>query len=40
VVVDERRLYGADTRGLVMPREASVDIDDAFDLELAERLMR
>ena len=39
VVIDGQTLYGADTRGLVMPREASFDIDDAFDLELAERLM-
>lgn len=39
VVVDGQTLYGPDTRGLVMPREASFDIDDAFDLELAERLM-
>jgi CMP-N-acetylneuraminic acid synthetase len=39
VVMDGHTLYGADTRGLVMPREASLDIDDAFDLELAERLM-
>ena len=39
VVVDGHTLYGPDTRGLVMPREASLDIDDAFDLELAERLM-
>ena len=39
VVMDGQTLYGPDTRGLVMPREASFDIDDAFDLELAERLM-
>jgi CMP-N-acetylneuraminic acid synthetase len=39
VVMEGQGLYGADTRGLVMPREASFDIDDAFDLELAERLM-
>jgi CMP-N-acetylneuraminic acid synthetase len=40
VVADGRTLYGPDTRGLVMPREESFDIDDSFDLELAERLMR
>ena len=39
VVIDGRTLYGPDTRGLVMPREESFDIDDAFDLEVAERLM-
>jgi len=39
VVIDAHTLYGPDTRGLVMPREESFDIDDAFDLEVAERLM-
>jgi CMP-N-acetylneuraminic acid synthetase len=39
IVTEARTLYGPDTRGLVMPREASFDIDDAFDLEVAERLM-
>jgi CMP-N-acetylneuraminic acid synthetase len=39
IVMDARTLYGSDTRGLVMPREESFDIDDAFDLEVAERLM-
>ena len=39
VVMDGRTLYGPDTRGLVMAREESFDIDDAFDLEVAERLM-
>ena len=39
VVTDGHALYGADTRGLVMAREESFDIDDAFDLEVAERLM-
>jgi CMP-N-acetylneuraminic acid synthetase len=38
VLLDDRVLYGADTRGLVMSREDSLDIDDAFDLELAELL--
>ena len=39
VITDGHTLYGPDTRGLVMPREESFDIDDAFDLEVAERLM-
>ena len=39
VVMNAGTLYGADTRGLVMPREESFDIDDAFDLEVAGRLM-
>jgi len=39
VVIDGHTLYGPDTRGLIMPREESFDIDDAFDLEVAERLM-
>ena len=39
VVMDRRTLYGPDTRGLVMTREDSFDIDDPFDLNLAERLM-
>jgi CMP-N-acetylneuraminic acid synthetase len=38
-VIEARTLYGPDTRGLVMPRGESFDIDDAFDLEVAERLM-
>jgi CMP-N-acetylneuraminic acid synthetase len=39
VLVDHGTLYGADTRGLVMPREDSLDIDDQFDLDLAELLL-
>lgn len=39
VVLDQRTLYGADTRGLVMSREDSFDIDDKFDLKVAELLM-
>lgn len=38
VVVEERSLYGTDTRGLVMSREDSIDIDDSLDLEIAELL--
>jgi CMP-N-acetylneuraminic acid synthetase len=40
IVSDARSLYGADTRGLVMTRAESFDIDDAFDLELAGLLMK
>jgi CMP-N,N'-diacetyllegionaminic acid synthase len=39
MLVERRTLYGPDTRGLVMSREDSLDIDDGFDLELAELLM-
>ena len=38
-VIESGQLYGPDTRPLVMDRGASLDIDDAFDLELAEALM-
>ena len=36
---EQRVLYGTDTRPLVMTREESIDIDDAFDLEVAELLL-
>ena len=39
VVTGAKALYGADTRGLVMSREDSFDIDDQFDLGVAELLM-
>jgi len=39
VVTGAKMLYGADTRGLVMSREDSFDIDDEFDLGVAELLM-
>jgi CMP-N-acetylneuraminic acid synthetase len=39
MLVDRGTLYGPDTRGLVMSREDSIDIDDSFDLDLAELLM-
>ena len=39
VLLDEHVLYGADTRGVVMSREASFAIDEAFDLKIAELLM-
>lgn len=38
-VLAERTLYGPDTRGFVMSREDSLDIDDRFDLEMAELLI-
>jgi CMP-N-acetylneuraminic acid synthetase len=38
-VAEVGTLYGADTRALVMSRADSLDIDDAFDLDVAERLM-
>ena len=39
VVTGAKALYGADTRGLVMSRGDSFDIDDQFDLGIAELLM-
>jgi len=39
VVTGAKTLYGADTRGLVMSREDSFDVDDRFDLGVAELLM-
>jgi CMP-N-acetylneuraminic acid synthetase len=39
VLLEEHVLYGADTRGVVMSREDSFDIDEAFDLKVAELLM-
>jgi CMP-N-acetylneuraminic acid synthetase len=39
VIEAQHALYGRDTRGLVMSREESIDIDDPFDLEVAELLL-
>ena len=39
VLLEQHALYGGDTRALVMSREDSIDIDDAFDLEIAELLL-
>ena len=39
VILEERRLYGEHTRGVVMSREDSIDIDDAYDLTVAELLL-
>ncbi|MNC99235.1 hypothetical protein D3C83_174470 [compost metagenome] len=39
VLREQRVLYGADTRALVMSRADSIDIDDRFDLEVAELLL-
>lgn len=35
-----KNFYSGDTRAVLMPKERSVDIDDAFDLRLAEMLLR
>jgi CMP-N,N'-diacetyllegionaminic acid synthase len=39
VLLEQQTLYGSDTRALVMSREDSVDIDDSFDLRLAELMI-
>ena len=39
VVTEQASLYGTDIRALVMARQDSIDIDDQFDLELAELLL-
>jgi CMP-N,N'-diacetyllegionaminic acid synthase len=39
VLMEQRTLYGPDTRGLVMARQDSLDIDDTFDLAVAELLI-
>ena len=39
VLTDHGTLFGENTRALVMPRDKSLDIDDAFDLQLAELLI-
>jgi CMP-N-acetylneuraminic acid synthetase len=39
VLVEQKTLYGADTRAFQMTRADSIDIDDAFDLELADLLI-
>ena len=38
-VLASGRLYGDDTRPFVMSREDSVDVDEPFDLEIAEALL-
>ncbi len=35
-----KNFYSGDTRALIMPRERSIDIDDAFDLRLAEMILQ
>ncbi len=35
-----KNFYSGDTRALLMPRERSIDIDDAFDLRLAEMILQ
>jgi CMP-N-acetylneuraminic acid synthetase len=39
LVAESRSLIGADTRPLVMPRDRSVNIDDEFDLRVADLLL-
>jgi CMP-N-acetylneuraminic acid synthetase len=39
VLLEQNVLYGSDTRGLPMAREDSIDIDDTFDLEVADLLI-
>jgi CMP-N-acetylneuraminic acid synthetase len=39
VVTEQHVLYGPDTRAIVMSREDSLDIDDGFDLEVADLLI-
>jgi CMP-N-acetylneuraminic acid synthetase len=39
IVTGARTLYGPDTRGLVMNRHDSIDIDDQFDLQMAELIL-
>jgi CMP-N-acetylneuraminic acid synthetase len=38
-VIEQGRLYGEDTRALVMRRDESIDIDDTFDLQVAELML-
>ena len=38
VILRQRALYGRDTRAFMMSRAESVDIDDGFDLQMAELL--
>ena len=38
-IIESGRLYGGDTRPYVMSREDSIDIDEPFDLEIAEALL-
>lgn len=39
LLLEQHVLYGPDTRALVMSREDSLDVDDGFDLEMAELLL-
>jgi CMP-N,N'-diacetyllegionaminic acid synthase len=40
ILVEENRILGRDTRGLVMDTESSVDIDTPFDLKMASVIMQ
>ena len=39
-VILDGNLYGDKTLGYLMPRERSIDIDDEFDLKIADFLLR
>jgi CMP-N-acetylneuraminic acid synthetase len=38
--MDENRLLGDDTRGLIMPFEVSINIDSMWDFLMAETLVK
>ena len=40
ILMEENRILGQDTRGLVMDAESSVDIDTLFDLKVADLIMQ
>jgi CMP-N-acetylneuraminic acid synthetase len=40
VLLEQKRLYGDDTRPLIMSPEDSLDIDSPWQLRLAELLLR
>ena len=39
-VIEEGKLFGKDTRGYIMPKERSWDINDMWDWRIAEYLIR
>jgi CMP-N,N'-diacetyllegionaminic acid synthase len=40
VLLEQNSIFGTDTRAVVMPQEESVDIDDFFDLFMAEMVLK